>query len=414
MLPIDENTLEALNGSRSGDRLEVFAWYGGRLAYPDPLPVSGWRLEHDGSESKQVQGTLDLTIADPEGVLAPWLFEDPLGVGGAVLQCRYHVGGAGFVDVGWYRITTNSPKESWSSRVIREDGYLEPDSPVPAGYRLVMIPGGSTIPVSAADLTVNLLLDEFLAPEQPQSSSVIGEITRIVGDTMPVTFTDVVDVGVPAGVTYDGSKIDAIQDLAGRAGASLRMGGAGELEVYVKSDTPVWAVTGGADGALINIDRTQDVNNLPNVGVARGSEKFVDGEGHEQTRPLQSVSRITTGPLRAGGPHGNIPVFLDSPLLDTQAKVDAAAQTLITNRINSLTLDLDVTCLPNPALQIGDQVAVTQPVVDGRLVPLMGQVMRRSLRSQGSTVANMAITVRCSYADVQAARQSFSISNNIT
>ncbi|WPM94267.1 hypothetical protein VB1_CDS0018 [Arthrobacter phage Marchesin] len=406
MLPIDDRTLQALNGSRVGDKLEVFAWYGGRLTYPEALPISDWSLEWDGSASKQVQGVLSLTVKDPDGRLAPWLWDDPLGVGGAELMCRYVVGGAGTVNRGWYRITGNSPKESWTSRVVRHDGYSEPGGSLPAGNRLVMVSGGSLVPLTAEERTVNLLLDEFLVPEQPEGSdpSVIGEITRIVGDAVPLVFSGVTDVAVPRDVTYDGPRIDAVLDLAGRAGASLRMGGDGELEVYVKDQTPVWVVAGGDDGALINIDRAQTVDLLDNIGVVRGEQKYTDAAGQEQTRPLTGVAQVEDGPLAVGGPHGRVPRFLESKLLDSQAAVDSAALSLITNHLGSLTLDLEVTCLPNPALQIGDWVTVTQPVVDGRLVPLVGEVVTMKLQGSGSSVGRMLLTVRCSMGQVQLVR----------
>ena len=77
---IDSNTANALTGSRSGESLTVSVWYVGRLAYPDPLPVSNARFSWD--RDRQVQ-TFECTVADPDGLLAPWLLEDPLGVGGA-------------------------------------------------------------------------------------------------------------------------------------------------------------------------------------------------------------------------------------------------------------------------------------------------------------------------------------------
>ncbi|QRI45426.1 minor tail protein [Arthrobacter phage Leona] len=408
MLPIDANTVEALTGSRSGDKLEVFAWYDGELMLPDPLPVSDWSLSWDGSDSKQVQGVLDLTVEDNDGTISPWLWDDPLSVGGAELMCRYSVGGTDeVINRGWFRITENAPKESWYSRVIREDGYSEPGSYVPGGHRLVMVSGGAVVPVSAEDLTVRLALDEFLSPEQPAGTAptVVSEITRIVGDDVPLEFAEnVVDVAVPKTLTYEGPKINAVMDLAKRAGAALRMGGDGQLQVYVKSSVPVWTVAGGDNGALINIDRSNKADILSNVGVVRGeAKKTVNGQ--QVSVPLIGVSQVMEGPLRVGGPHGRVPRFLDSSLLTTQAAVDKAAASLITNYVSSLTIDLEVTCLPHPALQVGDFVTVTQPIVEGQLMPITGEVVGMVLRSSGSTVGNMTLTVRCNSAEVQNLRR---------
>lgn len=407
MLPIDENSLEALAGSRSGDKLEVFAWYDGQLMVPEALPVSSWSLEWDGSDSKQVQGVLSLTVDDDSGELSPWLYDDPLGVGGAELFCRYQIGGAGVVNRGWYRITKNSPKESWYSREVRESGVVnEPGSAVTPGHRLVLVSGGASVPVTAEDLTIRLTLDEFVTPEQPAGGSptVVSEITRIVGDAVPLIFTNVVDVAVPTTVTYEGPRIDAVMDLAARAGARLRMTGEGELEVYTPSTVPVWTLAGGPDGVLINIDREQNVEVLSNVAVVRGEYKTKDKTGQDVTMPLTGISQVTNGPLRVGGPHGRITRQLESKLLNSQAAVNAAASTLLTNYLGSLTLDLEVTCLPNPALQIGDWVTVTHPVIGRSSLPLNGEVLKMKLASEGSTVGPMVLTVRCSASQVEALR----------
>ncbi|QGH74505.1 minor tail protein [Arthrobacter phage Kuleana] len=407
MLPIDDNTLDALSGSRSGDRLEVYAWYDGRLMVPDPLPVSSWALEWDGSASKQVQGVLSVTVDDPTGELSPWLAGDPLGVGGAELFCRYQVGGAGVVNRGWYRITKNAPKEAWYSREVRESGYQnEPGSAVTPGHRLVLVSGGASVPVTAEDQTVRLLLDEFVTPEQPPSGSptVVSEITRIVGDVVPLIFTDVANEAVPAAVTYEGPRIDAVMDLAARAGARLRMTGDGELEVYTPVTSPVWTVAGGPDGVLINIDRQQDVAVLANVGIVRGEYKAKDSTGQDVTKPLTGISQVREGPLRVGGPHGKVTRALESKILNTQAAVDKAASTLLTNYLGSLTLDLEVTCLPNPALQVGDWVTVTHPVVGQSALPLNGEVLKMKMGSDGSAVGAMVLTVRCSAAQVESVR----------
>jgi hypothetical protein len=68
-----------------------------------------------------------------------------------------------------------------------------------------------------------------------------------------------------------------------------------------------------------------------------------------------------------------------------------------------LTVDLTVTCLPNPALQQGDWVTVANPVVNWQTVTLNGRVKTMHLESNRNTVAPMTLTVECTYTDVQAA-----------
>lgn len=144
---MDQNTLNALVGSRSGDRITAFVWYNGQLAYPDPLPVDGWSADWD--TTRQVQ-QLQLSISDKDGKLAPWLLEDPLGVGGALLQVTYQVGGAGTVNLGWYRIAQSAPVEHWHSYTIDDTGNVHPTLGESYGHlypATTTIPGPTTTPL---------------------------------------------------------------------------------------------------------------------------------------------------------------------------------------------------------------------------------------------------------------------------
>jgi len=54
-------------------------------------------------DNVKVGQRISLTVADPDGVLGAWRFDDPLGVGGTKLQVIYNVGGSGAVNYGWFR-----------------------------------------------------------------------------------------------------------------------------------------------------------------------------------------------------------------------------------------------------------------------------------------------------------------------
>ncbi|WP_347134752.1 hypothetical protein, partial [Staphylococcus aureus] len=71
--------------------------------------------------------------------------EDPLGVGGAELQVIYQVGSAGYVNLGWYRITQSEPDDQWRSYLIDEKGRINPNTPIPKDKRLVSVPGGTVV-----------------------------------------------------------------------------------------------------------------------------------------------------------------------------------------------------------------------------------------------------------------------------
>lgn len=393
MRQIDSNTLNALTGSRSGEGISVYVWYGSRLAYPDPLPVASWAFSWD--RTRQVQ-TFDMTVADKDGKLAPWLLEDPLGVGGSRLQVRYNVGGAGQISQGWYRVTAAEPDERWHSYIINEAGRVNPDSPVPAGRKQVMVSGGATIRVQADDLALVIKSDELLAPESPvgDAPTVVGEVRRLAGGIVPVvTASGVVDRSVSKSLIYEKDRLDAIQALCRSIACDYRMNGDGQLEVYpLAPQTPAAVLRGGAEGLLVRVDRSQKYEGLYNRFVVRGTAT---------DKPVQGIAEITSGPLRVGGPHGMVPKFYESNMIETQAQADAYAVTMRDTHLAGLTVDLKVTCLPVPHVQQGDWVQVGNPVVNGQSFTLAGMVKSINQPSSGTVPGACSVVVECAYADVQ-------------
>jgi hypothetical protein len=398
--PIDANTLAALKGSRTGDELVVWVWRDGQLVWPEPLPLAGWALDWDDSREAQ---SLNLTVKDPTGELAPWLLEDPLGAGGSRLQVIYSVGGAGVVNQGWYRVTQPQPDETWAAYTVDEAGTVTPDSPVPPGSKVIMQPMGATITVQAYDLAAQVVNDKFIAPESPVGASptVIGEIKRLLLDRVPVlVVAGVTDTPVNTTLVYEqqGDRWAAVQDLAARIGAGVRMNGDGQAEVYPITSSPVATLYGGPEGLLVRVNRAQRYEGLYNIFVADGTAT-VNG----QQQPVRGVAQITGGPLRVDGPHGRYPKFYSSTMLTTQEQCDAYAAQMRDTQLAGLTTDLIVEALPLPHLQIGDWVTVANPVVNGMAVPLNGRVVAMGLRGAGTTVDRMPLTVRCDYAAVKAA-----------
>lgn len=85
MRPIDEATRTALDGSRPADTFIVWAWRGGSLAVPEPLQIINWSADDAAGDSVRIAQQLSLTIADPDGTLGAWRFDDPLSVAGTQL-----------------------------------------------------------------------------------------------------------------------------------------------------------------------------------------------------------------------------------------------------------------------------------------------------------------------------------------
>lgn len=394
MRQVDADTLSALAGSRAGESLSVYAWYDGRLAYPGALPVSAAAFQWD--RSRQVQ-TFTCTVADKDGKLAPWLLEDPLGVGGSRLQVRWNVGGSTSpINMGWYPVRGSVPKEKWHSLIIDELGRVNPGSPIPKDKRLMMVSGGATIAVRAEDAASTIKKSRLLAPEAPVGASptVVGEIKRLLRDICPVvTGAGVVDREVNTTLIYERDRLDAVQALCKSIACDYRMNGEGQFEVYsILPQSPVVTLRGGPEGMLVEVDREQSDEGLNNVFVVNGT----DGD-----QPVRAVSAIETGNMRADGPMGYVPTFYESQMIGTQSQADAYAITMRDTHIAGLTTDLRVTCLPIPHVQQGDWVRVANPVVNGQEVQLVGMV--KSINQPwGLLPGPCTVVVECSYAEVQA------------
>jgi hypothetical protein len=397
--PIDTNTLAALKGSRTGDQLIVWSWYNGQPAWPEPLKIASWSATWDDSRA----GNLSLTVEDQTNKLAPWLLSDPLGVGGARLQCIYQVGGAGTVNLDWHRVARSKPAQRWASYTITDSGVVTPNSPVAPGKRIVQVPMGASIAVTANDLSLMVANDKFIAPESPVGASptVVGEIKRLLQDRVPVVvLSGVTDTAVNTTLVYQqqADRWAAVEDLAAHIGAAVRMNGDGQCEVYPITSASVATLIGGPEGLQVSVDTEQDYDGTYNFFVADGTAT-VNG----QSQPIRGTAQITGGELAFAGPHGRYPKFYSSTMLTTQAQADAYAAQMRDTQIAGLTTDLYVEALPQPHLQIGDWVTIPTPRTDGMAPLLTGRIIHMELKGTQTTVDRMNLTVRCNYADVRTA-----------
>ena len=400
MRQIDDASKRALRGSRAGDKIVAFARYGSTV-HPDPIPISRYAFSWD--TTRQIQ-SFTCTVADPTGALAPWLLEDPLGVGGAVLDLRYEIGGTGTqINLGPYRIAQNRPKERWLSYIIRNDGSVNPDSPLGKDKELKFVPGGATMDITAYDLGLTVKKDRLIAPESPPtgtSPTVVSEVKRLLRDICGVVvMPGVGDVAVSPNIIYERERLDAVQDLCKRIFCDYRFNGEGLLEIYpVLEQAPVETLAGGPEGLLVAVDRSQDLEGLSNRFVVDGTRELADGK----TEPIRGIVDIDTGVLSITGPHGRVPEFYSSTMITTQEQADNYATQMALSQLTGLTIDLAVTCLPMPHLQQGDWVTVANPIVDGDPVPLVGRVKSLDLKSgTGTAPAPMSLVVQCSYWTVQ-------------
>ncbi|MCX8455362.1 hypothetical protein [Paenarthrobacter ureafaciens] len=394
MRRVDVETLDALAGSRPADSLTVWAWRAGSLVVPEPLLVKDWSFDDDAGDSVKVGQRISLTVADPDGSLGAWRFDDPLGVGGTKLQVIYNVGGSGAINYGWFRVTANNPTEFRESRVIDEYGYVEPDGSLPKHKRRVFVQTG-IVQLTAVDLTGDVDRDRLQAPESPKAgATVVSEFKRFTSRYFPtVVDPGVADTGVSRQLVYDKERLEACQDLLSRVSARYRMGGDGECHIYPQRSDSVLRIEPNA--GLVSVSRGQSIDGLYNRWV-------VEGKNVATGDPVFGVADIESGPLKYGGPHGQVPFFYTSEMITTVAQATTYAQELRDQFLGSLAVELSVETIPRPELQAGDRVEVGCPVPSGHVVYLPGEVT--SIRRRGDTLPReTSMTVSCAYTDVIAA-----------
>lgn len=353
MLPVSAEFLAALSGSHT-PTVQVDAWYGGQLAAAD-LPISeGATLGLDASRLVQGQIT-GMTVADPDGVFDPLRSETgPLSTAGA----RLHVtaGIEGLVErcsLGWFRVTRSVSSSRMHPYVVREG---EPPK---------WVTRGGTVQVDADSLMWQVDQERFMAPESPKvMGSVLGEVKRLLSGIVALGSTaGVTDKAVPASVVYTDSRSKAVVDLLSTLDAVPRV--SPDLAVDVVPVTPgasVWTIAVGDGGAYVDAVTELRADDLPNAAVSSGTTPA--------GLPVLGTALETGGVLRFGGPHGRIPRFHSSPLITSSAIAAADARTVLRSAIRDRAQVLDVTCLPNPALQLYDSVTLRTPVGD-----LVGQTI---------------------------------------
>lgn len=391
MRPLDDVSRRALEGSRPADSLVAWAWRGGSLVLPEPLEIISWSGQDDAGDSVKVNQKMSFTIADPSGSLGAWRLDDALGVAGTRLHVVYRVGGAGAVNFGRFRITSNSPEEVTESRVIDEYGYLEPDGSLPPHKRRVFVTR-AVVKVDAVDLTIDADNDKFESPVSPwPGSTVHSEFPWLMSRHFVTVFDeDVPNATISSGLIFEKERLEAGQDILAYVGARYRMGGDGECRVYMPGGVPVLRIE--PDAGLVSVSRSQSIDGLYNRWVVEGKEA-ADG-----SKVTAAVS-LDSGPLRYDGPHGRVPFSYSSTMIETWEQAHAYAVKLRDEFLASLAVELEISTVPRPELQGGDRIEVGCPIAAGHVVYIPGSITSIS-RAGDKAPRETRIRVACAYGDV--------------
>lgn len=161
----------------------------------------------------------------------------------------------------------------------------------------------------------------------------------------------------------------------------------------------VWTIDAGANGVLVQMSRALSREGIYSAVVARG-------EGTDQLPPAFGLVVNRSGPVAFDGDFGMVPRFYRSPFLTTNEQALTAAAGMLRKSIG-LPYRVELSAVPNPALEVDDIVKVRYPagspsrslrtethVLDEVKVPLSaGPPVELSTRQQaGEDIGDVEVT----------------------
>lgn len=297
----------------------------------DNLPVSGGIIEADATSQVRRTGTLQ---ADPR--YWPRRPGELLSPYGSAVQVSYGIG---------------LPSGDFEYVPL---GYLSLDETT----RTRPVVGDADIRVKLVDLSARVAEDRFEAPTQTVSgATTVAEIQRLVTETLGTGITVLNLTGssaiAPVMEIERARWADGVEKLADSIGAEAFFDQLGRLVMRLQptlDDPPVWRISTGNGGNLLQVDEMQTREQVYNKIVFSGQR--ADG-----TDPVYgtAVDLDPDSPTRWDGPFGKKPRFYTSPLMTAVGQCqDAAAAQLEKARGVSASIVMKTT--PNPALEPGDVV----------------------------------------------------------
>ena len=223
-------------------------------------------------------------------------------------------------------------------------------------------PAGS-LSISGEDRMQGIIEARLEEPVSFDAASTYGAVVELlVSDVYPgATIEWDGDDGEVIGRTIvaEEDRYAVILDLVTSLGKVAFFDYRGVLVIAAPPDptVPVWEVSGGTDGVLVELSRSLNRDGVYNAVVATG-------EALDDTPPVRGVAYDLDpeSPTYWNGPFGKVPRYYSSPLLTTEAQAIAAAESLLATS-TGLPYMVDFAAVPNPALEPLDVVRVVYPRV---------------------------------------------------
>lgn len=214
------------------------------------------------------------------------------------------------------------------------------------------------ISVSADGLLRRVVDDKLPSPIVPLSTgTLVSEARRLLPLGMGASFDSaLVDRACPQSLSWSEDRRAALQSIADAWPALLRTDEWGQIKFKAPLPaTPlpvVLALTDGARGTVVQAQRTDTRADSFNRVVARSSASTASAD-------VQGIAEQLTGPMSTSGPYGAVTKIWSSPLLNSQAAAQAAAQTMLANSLRP-TRTIPLVLVPDPRIDLDDPVSVTR------------------------------------------------------
>lgn len=327
-----------------------------------------WQLDSDLGRNicSQGQGAVVYASVDGESVV-------PVGTAGVLSPFRARVELV-------MTIRAGGVEESVSLGIFRVVGVPSAvDSTVEhEGRTLVQ---GSRVVVKFESLDSDIERWGFQFPAQSNLGvSAFGEIRRFTNMPVEETVSDALVPAVKPWEAKQGGRLEAVLELGRTLGGSAVVNSRGAWVIIPDVvGEPVATLRLGERGTVLDVADEIDTDTVYNevIGV------FEDAAG----KPLYAVEQVLSGPLAVDGPYGVNTRYYASDLVKTQAQANAAVKAVLAQSIGSQQYDVQVQCIINPLIEVGDVVEL-----EGWKRSLVGRVRRVALGDS----PYMTVTLRVS------------------
>ena len=221
---------------------------------------------------------------------------------------------------------------------------------------------GGSVQLTGSDLVADLIDARFEAAWQVSRDVLVTDaMTAIIKDVKPsytVTVTVPSTVRTNETVQYENERQAALDALGEAIGYEwyATMNGIFQLSPLPSlqaGQQPVWTVDAGDTGVMISRGLTASRTGIYNAVIALGESlngTTIVSDPQTDTDP--------TSPTRYGGPFGKVPyVMQPSQTIASKIQANEAAKKMLTTLVAPAKA-VEIECVPNPLLQLGDLIAV--------------------------------------------------------